>query len=89
MLGFLIEMIVFLSAVLLGRFQSKSGVRNITAIVSAFGISGVLVLGQIVESIGISQSVALNALLIMLRIASGWVNMLIDADSTDTCPCRY
>ena len=28
-------------AVLLGRFQSKSGVRNITAIVSAFGISGV------------------------------------------------
>lgn len=68
---FFIEMIVILSgAVLLGRFQSKSGGRNITAIVSAFGVSGFLVaLGVIVESIGNSQSVIpLNALLIMLGV---------------------
>ena len=68
---FFIEMIVFLSgAVLLGKFQLKSGNRNITAIISAFGRSGFLVLlGVFVESIGNSKSVIpLNALLIMLGV---------------------
>ena len=86
---FFIEMIVFLSGGAAGKIPIKVGVRNIYAMFqpSVFRRPGGLgvIVGWHFPICRPPKCVVDHA----RRIASGWFNMLIDADSTDTCPCRY